>query len=371
MTDFLPSKKTAFVITAVIALGIIYLNFRPHQSPPTVASVAAPRVETIIARADNTPIPLDIAGFVRSDRQADIAPATSGRVARIHRREGDLVKRGDVLVTLSDITAESQVSVAQTQVAALKRTLEDSERYNRQLVDEAKDDDTATEESIKSAKRARDLNIRLTKNQLVAAEGALAVARSKAKELSVTAPFAGTVKSVLIRVGDFATYGRTILSIASPGDLEIETTVSATDGRLLIPGLPVTLTATDGRPVNGTLSAVAPGSDSRSQKTFVRVRLTDATDTVRLGDFLHGTIFVPRTDSIITLPRKAVISRGGDSVVFTVSDDSVAREHTIELGKEHDGRIEIPSGIDEGERVVVSGQNTLTDSMKVTPYATE
>lgn len=133
------------------------------------------QVKTFSVETTLTPTSLAIAGFVQGSQRADIAPAASGRVARLYKHKGETVKPGELLATLSGVTAGAQVSAAAAQVAALTQTLADSERYQKQLVDQSRDNITATHESIQSAKRARDFNIQLIQDQLTTAQGALAI----------------------------------------------------------------------------------------------------------------------------------------------------------------------------------------------------
>ncbi|NTW27449.1 MAG: efflux RND transporter periplasmic adaptor subunit [Candidatus Moranbacteria bacterium] len=366
------SKKQRYIILVIIisiaaTTGTIFLRKTKAQNP-----TPAPIVKTIIAKEADKNSFLEISGFVRGENRADISPQASGRILRIFKHEGDLVKKGDVLATIDSSQADAQVAAAEASTQALQATLNDSKKYYDQLVSQSKEapSSDATDEAIKSAKRGRDLQIQAAKNQLIAAQGALSIAQAGRKNSTVLAPFAGTITAVNGREGGFANFSMPIVSISTKNSFEIETYVSATDGRNIAVGNIATLQATDNAPISGIVTTVSTGADSQSLKTLIRIHLNDAPRNVYLGDFLHGKIMFPREQSAISIPRSAIISRGGDTTVFIIDENNVAKEQAIRTIGEHDGFADVISGITANQKIVTEGQQYLINGITTTPYAT-
>jgi len=357
----------------MFALAILAVGFWLFHSPTKQQSLTtAPTVKTILAKTADQNIPLEIAGFVRGENRADISPMTSGRILHIFKHEGELVKKGEIIATIDAQQSNVQVASASASVDALQKTLDDSKKYYDQLVDQTKTgaDSNATDEAVKSAKRGRDLQVQATRDQLIAAQGALNIAQVGKNNATITAPFTGTITAIYGREGGFANFPMPLLSISTQNSFEIETYVSATDGRNLSIGSIVALQSATGQPLTGTITAVSAGSDSQSLKTLVRIHINNETGDIRLGDFLHGQIMLPRTQAAISIPRNAIISRAGDQFVFVLDENNITHEQIIKTANESDDFIDVTEGLDANQKIVTEGQQYLLTGLATIPYAT-
>ncbi|KKP93874.1 MAG: Membrane-fusion protein [Candidatus Moranbacteria bacterium GW2011_GWE1_36_7] len=368
-TQKTPTKQHFMIMSVIIMITLTIFLWPKMRSNANKNTPTAQAVKTIQAKEADKNFPLEISGFVRGENRADIAPMTSGRILRIFKNEGDSVKKGEVLATIETIQSDAQVSAAQTSVDALQKTLIDSKKYYNQLVDQTKDNSGSSDEEIKSAKRARDLQIQAAKNQLISAQGALDIARASKDNSIITAPFSGTIISINGREGGFANFSMPIMSISTKNSKEIETYVSATNARNIAVGTIATMYAPSGQPISGSVTTVSTGSDSQSLKTLIRIHLDDSSDTIYLGDFLRGEILIPNLQQkAVSVPRNAVISRGGDQIVFVVDENNIATEKSIETSSEHNGMINIINGIAVDEKIVIEGQQYLINGSTTKSY---
>ena len=357
----------------VVVVAIIFFFISHSKQQPTLPD---PTVKTIsIAETEQAPT-LEVSGFVRGSNRADIAPAASGRILKLFKHEGDFVKQGEILATLDATQTDAQISATNTNIHALEKTLQDAEKYYNQLVDEAKSADDnintdASSEAVKSAKRARDLQIQATRDQLIAAQGGLKITQAGKSNFSVTAPFSGSIASVHGRVGEMANFGAPLFSVSSSNNFEIETYISSSDAREIFIGNLATFTLPNGAPISGVISAIANGADTQTLKTLVRIQLDNATNTLRLGDFLHGEISLTKKQATILIPNSAIVSRGGDSVVFLVDENNIAHEQSVKIGRESAGQVEILTGLSVGQQLVIEGQQYLINGVKTTTYGTK
>ena len=358
------------VIVSFIFTGMWFSRSSSHANTPLAS---APIVKTIIATKAVNSASLKISGFARGTDRADISPMTSGEILHINKHEGDSVTKGDIIAIIDTTQSDAQISAAKENLAALNKTVSDSEEYYNQLIDqsEAAPSSDIANEAIKSAKSARDLQIQNAENQRIAAQGALHIAETARKNSIVTAPFSGIITTLYGREGGFATFAQPLFAINTKKSLEIETYVTATQGRSLSIGNTVQLDGFNNTTIPGTIIAISFGSDSRSLKTLVKIHIDNTSDTIRLGDFVHGNIFINQTDPVISISKSALLSRGGDLIAFTIDEKNVAHEHAVITGTEHDNTIDILEGITENANVVIEGQHSLINESTTIPYATK
>lgn len=369
MRKISPKQRYSLAGAVIMIATITFLSLKSDSNADQdISAVQAVKIVTAKEADKNTP--LEISGFVRGENRADIAPMTSGRILRIFKHEGETVKKGEVLATIDADISDAQVAAASASVDALAKTLDASKKYYDQLVSQSKEapDSDATDEAIKSAKRGRDLQIQAAKSQLVSAQGALEIAQAGKNNSAIIAPFSGTITAVYGREGGFANFSMPIISIATQNSKEIETHISATDGRRVSVGAIATMQASNGQPISGTVTAVSAGSDTQSLKTLLRIHIDDASDSVYLGDFLHGQIMIPFLQNAVSIPRSAVVSRGGDQIVFVVDDNNVAKEQPIKIISEHAGIINVSEGLSADQKIVIEGQQYLINGSITKPY---
>ena len=178
---------------------------------------------------------------------------------------------------------------------------------------------------------------------------------------SVTAPFDGVVTRKLADIGDLAMPGKPLLEIEAPGSLRFEADLpeAILDRVQLGAKLPVRLSKT----VEGTVSEISPVADPVSRTFLVNLDLPPI-DGLRTGHF--GPVSVPVAETrLLLVSREAVVKRGQMELVF-VARDGHASLRLVKTGKTLDDRIEILSGLEPGEQVVVRDTARLTDGQPVT-----
>lgn len=357
------------LMISILLLAIITIIWSKTAKEEQVSEI--PTIKTINAEQKQVIENIEVAGFVRGENRADVAPMASGKILQIFKKEGMLVKKGEKLAIIEASGADAQTAAAQASVTALKKTLNDTERYYDQLVNQAESmpSGTVTDEAISSAKRGRDLQMQVVRDQIVAAEGNANIAKAGKNNFTVTAPFDGIITAIYGRTGGFANFGAPLLNINTSNGFEIESYVSATNGRKIMTGNSVTFQAVDGLPITGIVTAVSAGADTQNLKTLVRIHLDALKNEAHLGDFLHGQVIIPTNEKMISIPRSAIVSRAGDLIVFTVDENSIAKEQNIKIHSENDGLVSVGEGINENQKIVVEGQQYLINGITTKAYA--
>lgn len=170
---------------------------------------------------------------------------------------------------------------------------------------------------------------------------------------TITAPISGVVLSRDASVGSVASEGMQLFEIADLSSLWVDLHVFGADAQHIRPGVPVTVTRmSDGATVDTVLERVLPGTATASQSTVARATITNADGLWRPGSAVKARITVEQKPAALIVPLAAVQGfRDWDVVFIRIGDTYEIRPVT--LGKRDGSRVEIVSGIDKGDQVVV------------------
>ena len=310
-----------------------------HETMPSVA-VRAIAVESAARTAHE-----EVVGTVRAKLRAAIEPKVSARMESLLVAPGQTVKAGDLIAQLDAREIQAKLDQA---LAVREQAARDLER-SRQLLAQ-KITSPAEFDAIQSRDRI--------------SAGALKEAEAMLGYTKVVAPFDGVVTRQLRDVGDLATPGKAIVEMENPRALRFEADVpEALIGNLKLGAkLEVRIGATSPA-IEGTVVELAPFADAASRTFLVKVDLPPV-EGARSGQF--GRVLVPVGETrAIHVPLSALVVRGQMETVFVV-EKQTARLRIVRTGKRIGGEVEVISGINEGDRVVVEGAGTLRDGQPVT-----
>ena len=284
----------------------------------------------------------EVVGTVRSKQRAMVEAKVSGRVLEYSATPGALVKAGDVLARLDVQEINARLDQAK---AVLDQAKRDFDRQ-KQLI--------ASNATTRQEYDAAEARVKVATAGLTEAETMLSYAK-------VTAPFDGVVTRKLADVGDLAMPGKPLLEIEAPTSLRFEADLpeAILDRVKLGEKMPVRLA----KVIQGTVSEISPVADPVSRTFRVKLDLP-ATDGLRTGQF--GRVSVPVAEvKLLLVPQSAVLKRGQMELVF-VAQHGKAALRLVKTGKGLEGRVEVLSGLEEGEQVIVSETAKLTDGQPVT-----
>jgi RND family efflux transporter MFP subunit len=177
----------------------------------------------------------------------------------------------------------------------------------------------------------------------------------------VTAPFDGVVTRKLADVGDLAMPGKPLLEIEAPTSLRFEADLpeAILDRVKLGEKMAVRLA----KVIEGTVSEISPVADPVSRTFNVKLDLPP-TEGLRTGQF--GRVSVPVAEvKLLLVPQSAVLKRGQMELIF-IAKDGKAALRLVKTGKTLEDRIEVLSGLEEGEQIIVSETTQLIDGQPVT-----
>ena len=286
----------------------------------------------------------EVVGTVRAKLHAVIAAKINGRIEQMLVVPGQTVRKGELLAQLDVREIQARLDQAK---AVREQAENDLKRFSALLKQEA-----VTRAEF-DAVQARE---RVAKATMTEAETMLDHSR-------ITAPFAGQVTRKLADIGDLATPGRPLLEMEDPASLRFDAEVPEAIISHITPGLslPVRLPSLT-NDLRGTVSEIAPTADLNSRTFQVKFDLPPA-QGLRAGQFGRVAIPVHETEALRT-QASAVVRRGQMEMVFVVANQR-AQLRLVKTGKRMGDEVELVSGVNSGESVVIDGADGLVDGQPV------
>ncbi len=355
MKNPIPLFITVIVVVAVMA----GCSSEPKsvQAAPEVVS----GLQVVSAELAVIPDVVKAVGTVRAAQTTQIAAQVMGNIVALNVREGDRVSRGQVLIVIDDTQARAAAERAQAAVLAAEKdivaaqseaTLAEStfKRYENLW---QKNSVSAQEfDEIKARAQAAQARLELANAGQQQARAALAQANAQLGYSRVRAPFDGVITEKKADLGTVAAPGMPLLTVEDTRRYQLEVTVDESQAAAVKMGaaVPVGLDAT-ARQVTAKVAQVVPASDPGSHSFIVKLDLPSAPD-VRSG--LFGRAQFPKgTREALLIPLAALVSRGQLQNAYVVGMDGTASLRYITIAPVDDKRIEVLSGLQPGEKVVV------------------
>lgn len=327
--------------------------------PPAVAAQA--RIATAPAAKETLNVTLDLPGELAPDpdRAARISSPVAGRIEQVQFKEGAVVKKGDVLAVIR-VPELGRVRAAQAAAAAKGRAA----RANAERTKALREQRFASEQALldaESAAQSFEAEAKSLQEQLA---GMGAGAEGSGFQLVLRAPLAGVVVTREALVGQPVPADQSLGTIADLSEVWFLGRVFEKDLERIQLGAKaeVQLNAYTRERFDGVVEYLGRQVDPVARTVTARVRLTNRKDLLRVG--LFGTARVAtdeqeKHEPRIVVPRSALTDVAGKPVVFVKQSAVTYELHQVTLGDAAIGKVEILSGLREGEEVVVDGAFTL------------
>jgi HlyD family secretion protein len=361
-------------------------------------------------------------GTVEAVEEAEIASQIIGRVIEVRIKDGDRVKKGDLLVKLDPTEAKARLESAVakcerlgTAISQSKHDFDKAERDESRLAKlSSRGAATVTEvDDSRTAKAKARLSMAMCENELRESEAMRRTSQQDLDRTSILAPIDGVVAGASVDVGEIVIAGTTnlkgsvLMTVSDPKRLRVRAEVDETDVGLVRGDQPakVFLQADERNPVAGRVDRIAPKGTKKDETVSFETLILVGDDQPILRPGMSSTveIEVKRTDRALSVPVQAVVHRRRKDLPDTASvrdwaernarspgekaqeaelryikivfvvEGTVARARPVETGLSDERRIEIISGLGPDERVVVApfrALDELKDGSPVVPVKT-
>lgn len=349
------------VLTIVIAARITMNMMKEKERAARLSSAKPANVPTGFPLRSTIVPEYRFSGSMDPDWQADIAAKIDARLTKVYAREGDYVRKGQVLAEYETVDAGADLLSARGSyddaLANYKRAKLDFERYSKLYEQGA-----VSQQAFDNYKYSLDN----AQGKLNNARGALQAMQSKYDATQIVAPADGTIYKRYYQEGYYAKAGTPVFSIADVSKLKI--VVNVPEGN--VGGIAVgneariKVSAYPDLKLVGKIVRIAPVADLPSH-TFLTEISVDNPKNLKAG--VYATVYLtgePKHD-VLTIPPYAIVMRDDQRTAYVVKDDGVVNRRVLSVGYMNDDVAEILTGLTENDRIVVGGQNKLREGSKI------
>lgn len=302
-------------------------------------------------------------GSLKAQETVTISPKKAGIIRRILVKEGDSVKKGQVLVELDDTDAKLQLERAEANLRQIEASLETNRntlrRYERLF--ESKVIPQQTYDDVK-------LRVELDEARLDLAKAELKLAKQNLLDHQIVSSINGVVNLKIASPGEHVNVAPKdeILTLVQmdPLDLEFYVPESWATKVRLGSRIQFLVKAFSQEKFSAIVQFVSPTVDPATRNVRMKAIVSNPQYRLKPGFFAEVTIPTgTRTDAIL-IPESALLSQEGKYYAFIVQE-GIARRKEIETGMRFEGKVEILRGIQRGDRLITVGHEHLSDGMKV------
>jgi membrane fusion protein (multidrug efflux system) len=352
------NKNTRLGIIALALAGLAGLGYYAYTAnrAPAGGAVAKPgggapggfamAVEVATIAAADFSDEASAVGNLKSNESVVMRPETAGRIAAVNFKDGAIVGKGAVLVTLDAAVQEAELQQARANLALARS----NHKRNQELL----------EKKFVTA-QALDNSAATLKVQ----EAAVQLGEAKVGRMRIKAPFNGMVGLRNVSVGDYVKEGQDLINIEDIGTLRVDFKLPETYLGRVIKGqlVEVSTDALPGEQFKAVLDAVDPMVDQNGRAISGRARLDNASGKLRPGMFVRVRLLFGDRKNVLMAPEQAIVP-GAQPTVFKVVDGKAVTTR-VKLGVRRAAQVEIMDGLEAGDVVVTAGQLKLRDGAAV------
>ena len=359
-------RRIAIVVVVVAVLGLAFAWFsRPKPIPVALKEVATGMVEATLANTR--------AGTVEACLRTKLSTIIGGRIEYLGVKEGDRVKKGQLLLKLWNDDQQAQAALAETQITLAGRRVEEaciaavnaekeakrqSELRAKGFVSISKEDAARTEAEVRRA------SCNTAKADVAQAEAKFKATRVEQGRVALYAPFDGTVAKIVGELGEYSTPSPPgvptppAIDLIDDTCLYVKAPMDEVDAPKIKAGLPVrvSLDALPKQPLAGKVRRVAPyvlAVEKQARTVDVEVDFErPATGNLLVGYSADVEIVLSGRSNVLRVPTAALIE--GTKVMVLNVDSGRLDERKVKVGIANWEFTEIVEGLSEGERIVVS-----------------
>jgi membrane fusion protein (multidrug efflux system) len=318
------------------------------QGSGALAQKPMPLVQVAKAEKRDLSKTLTYTGSVEPVKVARMASPAEGPIVECSVREGDLVKKGQILARVG------RSRIAETGLDAAR------EELRRQAAEFKR-----VEQLVKSGSLPGE-QLDAARSNLKRAEAQVAAMETGAGDYEIGAPWDGVVSRVWIAEGNYVSPRAPLVELYDPASLIVRISIPEQQALAVRVDQPiqVSLDAYPGRRFTGKITRVYPELE-RTTRTLTAEAVLNEEARLLSGMFARVDVAVQTLTNAVVVPESALaVMPNGEVVAFVVTDETAARRK-VKTALEAGGAVAIESGIQAGEMVVTRGNEMLKDGAKV------
>ena len=311
-------------------------------SPSRPIAVESSLVE-IMRLTDDT----QTVGNLRSRQGVMLRPEVSGRITQLNFRDGERVRKGQLLVQFDDQLPLAQVQQSQAELSIAQA----NHKRNQDLAGQGFISMRSVDES------AANLEV---------AQAKLALAHATAARLKILAPFDGITGIRLVNVGDYLKDGADVVNIEDMDVIYVDFRLPERFQTKVQRGqkAAIDLDALPGRKFNALIQAIDPLIDANGRSIGLRGCIDNRQLQLRPGMFARVNLLFGERENALVIPEESIVPQGGRLFVIKLLDGAdnaskVSQRVEVKVGMRKPGQVEITDGLQAGDRVITAGQQRV------------
>ena len=374
-------KWFIYILLAVAALGVGKVYFGDEEKVAYITdSIRRQDIEKVV----------NATGEVRASNLVTVGAQVSGKIEKLYVDVGQEIKKGDLIAEIDSTTQQNEVDINkaklnsyQAQLKAAQTSLKVAEKQYKRM-QSLKKSNAASSEDLENAEDAFESSkakVTELESSVKETEISLSTAETNLGYTKITAPLDGTIVSVPVKEGqtiNAAMDTPTIVQVADLSQMEILIEISEGDIGNIKPGVKVTysILADLSKVYETTLKSVDPGltlltdgeytevvDDGEAIYYYGRLRVPNDDGRLRIGMTTQNVIYVERAENVLSVPVTAVKTNANGKYVEVLTKNGVVQK-SIETGVSDGLNMEVKTGVDEGDEVIIAKMSAAEISDK-------
>ncbi|HLS30491.1 MAG TPA: efflux RND transporter periplasmic adaptor subunit [Flavobacteriaceae bacterium] len=356
-----------FKVILFLSLLVLAVSCSKDKERTAVELPPVPVVTEELSESDSGKY-ITASGQIEAENSAQLSTRIMGYVTAVNVKVGEKVDKGQQLASISSSDLQAKKGQAEAGIlqatAAFNNAKKDYERFQKLF-----DQNSATQKELDDMK-----------TQMEMAKAQLETAKQMSKEVdaqfsyaNLRAPFSGVVTGTFVKEGDMANPGMPIISLEDTGKLEAKVRVSESEISKIKPEMKAEVNIKSlNKTLQGKVTEISSSSRNTGGQYIVKVDLEDEDLQIYSGMFVNVRFEIDAdktditdTESVMLIPKKAIIKEGQLNGVYVVGDDEVAILRWLRLGKTYGDQVEVLSGLSIGDQYVVEAEDRLYNGSKV------
>jgi len=357
------SAAAALAAAFAVACGGRQADGAQAENSPERITIGAADVAAAVRTTLREGVP--VSGSLEPKVAITVGAPIAEQVIEMFVEEGQSVAQDQPLARFKDDVVRAEAASARADVATQRM------QTTMAVAESTRADALLREGAI--APRDRDnavLAVNAARGRLALAEAQAASADDRLATTTLRAPAAGVVSRRYMQAGDRADFGKPVFDLVDARVLQLTASVPVEHFREMSVGRAVSLRVSQGdsQQVTGRISRINPTVDAATRQIRIYVDIPNASGRLVGGLFASGRVVVREVDGAVAVPRSAVRSEGDSStaVVYVIASGKIARRLvTLGVTDEDAGLVQIVSGVQIGEQVVVGPVEGMADGAPV------
>ncbi len=335
------------VLAALIALGL-YNNVKSKEksviAPPVLTNIP---VKVAVVKREQISQPVSLTGNVYPMSDVIVVSETQGRVVAINAKNGDYLQQGAVLVQVEDELIVSGLKLAQANYDKAKLDLERMEKLKTQ--------NATTDNQYEQMRLGQ-----------VQAENALVTAKRRLNDTRIKMPISGQIANRMIDAGAYVAPGTPVANVIDIGTLKVRVNVPEEDAFKMSLGERAEITSSvyPGKTFYGNVYSISNKGDDAHTFPIEVVLPNNPSAPLKAGMFARVSFTSRAAHAGMVIPRDALVGSVKQAQVYVLDGDK-ARLRKVTVIGEVGNMLEISAGLNDGDKVVTSGQINLSDGSAV------